>query len=63
MIGSIYVVRSARAHALRPYRPDVEPIDGDATALVRPYVAEQERVALESAVPCWVGDEPVRAAS
>lgn len=45
MIGSIYVVRSARAHALRRYRPDTEPIDGDATVMVRPYVMTQEREA------------------
>lgn len=47
---SFYVRRTARIHPLRPHVAHAEPIDGDTSALVRPYLVEQEHADL-------VGDE------
>lgn len=38
---SLYVRRTGRIHALRPHIADTEWIDGDTTAVVRPYLVEQ----------------------
>lgn len=58
MITSFYVRRTDRIHPLRPVKAHAELIDGDATAVVRPYLAEQEHADPDDTAPCWVGDVP-----
>jgi hypothetical protein len=45
-VTSFYVRRTARIHPLRPLITHAEPIDGDATATVRPYLTAQEHADL-----------------
>lgn len=57
---SLYVRRTARIHPLRPRAEHAEPIDGDATATIRPYLVEQEHAdrSTDSTAPYWIGDLP-----
>jgi hypothetical protein len=65
MITSFYVRRTARIHPLRPHNTHTEPIDGDTTAAIRPYLAEQEHAdrATDTTTPCWIHDLPAGRAS
>jgi hypothetical protein len=49
VITRFYVTRTARIYPARPHIADTEHIDGDATAVVRPYLAAQERADLAGA--------------
>jgi hypothetical protein len=60
-VTSLYVRRTARIHPLRPHIADAEHIDGDATAIIRPYLAEQEAADPDD-TPCWIGDMPTGSA-
>lgn len=65
MTAGFYVRRTGRIHPPRPHVAHTEPIDGDTTAIVRPYLVEQEHAdrATDTTTPCWIHDLPAGRAS